>query len=757
MNSGILQKTTAVLPIVVMLALAGCAGGDGAFVVPDSELEPSVPDDMETQVSEIDEQVSEIDEQMSEIDEQVSEIDEQVSEIDEQVSEIDEQMSEIDEQMSEIDEQMSEIDEQMSEIDEQMSEIDEQMSEIDEQVSEIDEQVSEIDEVLDLSQYLTPATEQGAAPGIISAIIDKDGVRAIGVAGVRRQGSAEKMTVDDLVHIGSDTKAMTSTMLATLVEDGTIAGGWDTTIADVFPELSDSIHQDYHSVTLAQLVRMRGGITPNAANWAAYPDNPDIVERRYNILRDNLSNPPAGIVGDHMYSNLSYMVAGAMAERLTGKSWETLMEERLFAPLGITTAGFGPPGTPGGVDQPWGHVPDGSGGWQPVQGDNDPALGPAGTVHISIEDWAKFISLWFTDNEPAILDRGTLDELSTPESGDYAAGWVVWYRSWAGGTAPWHDGSNVLWYVMLHIAPERGLAYVVAANASDFIEDQGVVDALNSIVAGLVTNEELPGGRGPHTPQDHVVQLAADDGTSVGALRNEDGDLTGLMVGNTAVSVDYHWIGRVSGGSQRPTVGSILQNENVRIRHVHSHWNMAADVVSPFEYLSYGSWAMVAPEVGGDAGFDYGYESVGGVYLVALDSARTSAGDMPVSGTATYLGQYTGLGQSPGVDGAIFRFDGDVEVTAEFDNAEITVDMLSTNNNRLVLSGAIQGNGFSGTTIDQMSGAATVIQAQGATAQFEGGFYGNEAVEAGGVFELVGGRAQNPGRLVGAFGGRNSQ
>ena len=92
----------------------------------------------------------------------------------------------------------------------------------------------------------------------------------------------------------------------------------------------------------------------NAADWSAYSNNPDIVERRYNILRDNLANAPAGAVGDFLYSNLSYALAGAMAERLTGKSWETLMQERLFVPLGITTAGYGPPGTPGQVDQPWG-------------------------------------------------------------------------------------------------------------------------------------------------------------------------------------------------------------------------------------------------------------------------------------------------------------------------------------------------------------------------------------------------------------------
>ena len=346
-------------------------------------------------------------------------------------------------------------------------------------------------ERIDLSEFLTPAIEQGTAPGMIAAIVDTEGVRAIGAAGLRRQDSTEMITNDDLVHIGSDTKAMTSTMLATLVKDGTFADGWDTTIADVFPELVGAIHQDYHSVTLSQLVRMQGGIAANAADWPAHSSNPDIVGRRYDILKDNLATPPAGTVGEHLYSNLSYMVAGAMAERLTGKNWETLMQERLFAPLGITSAGFGAPGTPDEVDQPWGHSPDESGVWVAAQFDNPAAFGPAGTVHISIEDWAKFISLWFTDKEPAILDRNILDELSTPEAGNYAAGWLVYQQEWAGGTVLHHNGTNTFWFATLWISPSLGVAYVAVANSADFYEDRGVYTSLDSIIYNLITSEQL--------------------------------------------------------------------------------------------------------------------------------------------------------------------------------------------------------------------------------------------------------------------------
>ena len=99
------------------------------------------------------------------------------------------------------------------------------------------------------------------------------------------------------------------------------------------------------------------------------------MQRRYRILRDNLVDPPAASVGKHLYSNLGYVVAGAMAERVTARSWESLMQERLFAPLGISSAGFGAPGVPGELDQPWGHQRDpASGNWVPCQLDNAAAL-----------------------------------------------------------------------------------------------------------------------------------------------------------------------------------------------------------------------------------------------------------------------------------------------------------------------------------------------------------------------------------------------
>ena len=320
-------------------------------------------------------------------------------------------------------------------------------------------------------QYLTGPVEEGISPGLIAAISDEDGVRALASAGVRKQGSPEKLTGNDLMEMGSITKPMTSTMLATLVADGTFVNGWQTTLAQVFPELRDEMHPDYRPVTLWQLVRHVGGVPDDVlAWWASHPTLP-IVAQRYRILRENLTDPPGSPIGVFSYSNAGYMVAAAMAEKLTGQSWETLMEERLFAPLGMSSAGFGAPNTPNEVDQPWNHQRDSAGMWIPTQLGYDGPVAPAGNVYTSLEDLAKFVALQFPHKRPAILNRQQLDELLIPIPGNYgyAAGWVVSERRellWLfaqGGGGPC-CGEN---FAVVEAVPDRGRAYMAAANSWD--------------------------------------------------------------------------------------------------------------------------------------------------------------------------------------------------------------------------------------------------------------------------------------------------
>jgi CubicO group peptidase (beta-lactamase class C family) len=142
------------------------------------------------------------------------------------------------------------------------------------------------------------------------------------------------------------------------------------------------------------------------------------------------------------------------------------MRERLFEPLGMESAGFGSPGHPGKVDQPWGHRVTRK-QVEPTLIDNAPAMGPAGTVHCSISDWAKFAALHLQGERgnSRLLKPATLRALHTPPKGrDYASGWIVTEQPWAGGRALTHSGSNTLWFCTIWLAPVLDVAILVATN-----------------------------------------------------------------------------------------------------------------------------------------------------------------------------------------------------------------------------------------------------------------------------------------------------
>lgn len=315
----------------------------------------------------------------------------------------------------------------------------------------------------------------------LAVVVVKDGqICDRAAVGVRKWGDPTPVTTNDVFHIGSCTKSMTATLTAILIDDGKLR--WDTTIADVFPELKGRMDKQYETVTVEQLLMHRGGVpgTPPAAAWKrAWEEHGTPTEQRRELIEAVLSQPPEAAPGTKMiYSNQGYAIVGAMLEKITGQPFENLMTDKLFKPLRMDTAGFGPPGTTDKVDQPWGHLHK-LFMTIPVQADNPPAIAPAGRVHCSLDDLARFAMFHLQRNTTnGLLKPETLARLHTPTAGgDYACGWVVLQRGWADGTALMHNGSNTMWYIVMWRAPEKNFAVIAATNIAGSDAEQGCDEA----------------------------------------------------------------------------------------------------------------------------------------------------------------------------------------------------------------------------------------------------------------------------------------
>jgi CubicO group peptidase (beta-lactamase class C family) len=168
-----------------------------------------------------------------------------------------------------------------------------------------------------------------------------------------------------------------------------------------------------------------------------------------------------------------------MLETVAGLPWEELLTRELFAPLGMTSAGFGVPATPRYLNQPWGHTlpapaspPAANNPATPIEpatpADNPPAIGPAATVHCTLEDFARYIALHLNadKSDTPLLTRASAVKLHTayPNNANYAHGWVVVGRPWGNGNVLTHDGSNNQWYTNVWFAPERGFGVISVCN-----------------------------------------------------------------------------------------------------------------------------------------------------------------------------------------------------------------------------------------------------------------------------------------------------
>jgi CubicO group peptidase (beta-lactamase class C family) len=324
-----------------------------------------------------------------------------------------------------------------------------------------------------IASALEPIRQQHKLPALAGAILTSHGLTALGVTGVRKSGTTVAATADDLWHLGSDTKAMTAVVVATLVERGSLA--WDRNIGDVFGSLASDFPAAFRSITVKQLLSHHAGLPANL-NWrqieqagGASANVAKMRDQRLSALRTAAKTPLVSEPGTkYEYSNLGYTLAGAIAEHVTGKAWEDLVTEIVFAPLGMKSAGFGGLGTPGQIDQPWPHGADGKP--MPLNGpnvDNAEVMGPAGTVHCSLADWARFVADQLSGERGAgaLLKPETYKTLHTVAfDADYAFGWLVVERPWGGGLVMTHAGSNTMNYAVVWMAPARDFAVLVVTN-----------------------------------------------------------------------------------------------------------------------------------------------------------------------------------------------------------------------------------------------------------------------------------------------------
>ncbi|MGH7291447.1 MAG: serine hydrolase domain-containing protein, partial [Myxococcota bacterium] len=348
-----------------------------------------------------------------------------------------------------------------------------------------------------LDTTLEPYLARYALPALAAAVVRDGEVIAAGAVGTRRIGTQASVTIDDRFHLGSDTQAMTALLAAMDVEAGTLR--WDSTVAEVLPEMRLQMDPRLRGVTLTQLLSHTSGVPA---------DNPAVIDLidKWSVRDGNLDVLRAGLIGEWValplanppgatftYANMNYVLVGVMLERISGRTWDELITERVFTPLGLRSAGLGPQSSLGRVDAPLGHaVVDGktTAFLAGPDGDNPAILGPAGIAHMSVLDFARWAGWNAGEGKrgPQLVQAETMRTLhtkvismarpdappGTPPSGGYGLGWGELEVDWAPAPLLFHGGSNGKNLAHIWVEPSRDLAIVLMTNISNPQADEGL-------------------------------------------------------------------------------------------------------------------------------------------------------------------------------------------------------------------------------------------------------------------------------------------
>jgi CubicO group peptidase (beta-lactamase class C family) len=365
----------------------------------------------------------------------------------------------------------------------------------------------------DLAGLLESIRVKERLPALAAAVIVGGSIQAAAAVGTREINTSNWVSVDDKFLIASCAKAITATLGAVLVEKGGL--DWNTTLKEAYPDLD--MRKEYEDVTLIQLLSHRAGLpewidhltsgnmTPQfMQTW--WKDRLPPAKMRAEYLRETVKQKLADTPGHSIYySNSGYLMAGAMMEKMSGKPFEQLMTEEIFEPLGLPTAGYGPPVKSSPRHQPVGH----SGISRSVHPADFPVyMAPAAAIHLSIRDWANFILLHLGNpNTVGVsLDPDTLDILHSPpdsapwranaeERGygvpslNYALGWYTLNIDNKEGLL-WHPGGNSGFIAQVVVDPTRENAVLAVTNAR--VSHKHLFRALYRIKKHYLSIADLP-------------------------------------------------------------------------------------------------------------------------------------------------------------------------------------------------------------------------------------------------------------------------
>jgi CubicO group peptidase (beta-lactamase class C family) len=300
-------------------------------------------------------------------------------------------------------------------------------------------------------------------PGVAIGIIQDGKVILAKGYGVRQLGKTAPVTADTIFAVGSMTKSFTAVTVAVMVDEKKL--DWDRPVRDYLPwfRMYDPVATEL--MTPRDLLTHRSGLPRHDFIRFSTPLARAELVRRVRYLEPNRTFRDV-----YQYNNLMYVTAGFLAGEVAGKSWEDLVKERIYVPLGMTRSNTSTAETQTRDDFASPHIT--------VRGAVTPTdfydyqkfgVGPNGAVNSTVNDFLKYLDFHLSTGVVQgrqLISAAQMAQLHKPvtatATGGYALGWNVY--SHRGHTVWEHGGAITGFTSMMILLPEEKTGIVVLNN-----------------------------------------------------------------------------------------------------------------------------------------------------------------------------------------------------------------------------------------------------------------------------------------------------
>ena len=240
----------------------------------------------------------------------------------------------------------------------------------------------------DLDAYVARTLQTFSVPGLSLSIVKDGRVVLTKGYGVRKLGEAAPVDAQTLFGIASNTKVVTATALALLVEQGKLE--WDAPVIRYLPWFQMWDPYVTRELSIRDLLVHRSGLGLGAGDLLWWP--PSTYDRKEIARRLRFIRPATSFRSAYAYDNVLYLVAGEVIESLSGQSWEDFVTERILKRVGMSTSNVRHSDALKGGNVATPHAPLGEQVLpiKPFASDN---TNPAGGINSNATDMARWMNV----------------------------------------------------------------------------------------------------------------------------------------------------------------------------------------------------------------------------------------------------------------------------------------------------------------------------------------------------------------------------